>query len=395
MMKRLLYLLVTFSFMIVPGQSLARINMPVMWSQLPDMNNENAYLSTLEWDTEEPTSPIVAIDFMVSSDPELYKPIVALRWWGCYLDGFEPDTPRENAEFVVSWYFDKIGEPWTPGDFLYNDFSVFASETFFGMAGTMKIYEYNAYLSLPFDQEYWQGEQPYGWWWFWIGIAFKDTSAHGRQWGWHASLPTDNIVANVGETQTGPWTYLDDDVALEMMVITALETMSCFEVNTMMATDETIQGAEGDKIEMKGTFDLSQDAQPFDPETDTVALAIDQEQITIPPESFVVAETPNQYQFIGYLPGAGMVTMYLNFDRCLWETTIYGKEAGNLYESDGAEVALTIGVNMGKDEVIWTKKKLKPVARIAKFAETPPIHCCNVDDGGMFGNADRSQAGRE
>jgi len=36
--------------------------------------------------------------------------------------------------------------------------------------------------------------------------------------GWHASLPTDNIVANSGETQTGPWTYLNDDVAVEIMV---------------------------------------------------------------------------------------------------------------------------------------------------------------------------------
>lgn len=346
-------------------------------------------------ETGEPRGPIVAIDFMVASDPELYKPIVALRWWGCYLDDFEPDTPRENVEFVVSWYFDKIGEQWTPGDFLYDECSVFASETFFGMAGPMKVYEYNAYLAIPFDQEYWQGEQPYGWWWFWIGNAFNDSYDHGRQWGWHASLPTGDIVANTSETQTGPWTYLDDDVAIEMMVTAASEIMSCFEVNTMMATDETTQGEEDDKIEIKGAFNLPQGAQPFDPKTDTVTMASDQEQITIPPESFVPAGIPGQYQFEGDLPGVRLVTMYLNFDRCFWKAIINGKEASSLYESDGAEVALTIGVNMGKDDVIWTKKWLRPGARIAKFTETPPIYCCDVDGSGMAGNAELSQVDRE
>jgi hypothetical protein len=49
MMKRLWHVLITVSLIVSPAQSLAGINLPVLWSQGPDMNNENAYLSTLGW----------------------------------------------------------------------------------------------------------------------------------------------------------------------------------------------------------------------------------------------------------------------------------------------------------------------------------------------------------
>lgn len=262
MRKRIMYLLVAVFLMAYPARGFAGINLPVMWSQLPDMDKEANYLSTYGCETGEPSGPIVAIDFMVATNPELYKPIGAIRWWGSYLDEFVPETPLENVEFKISWYFDKIGKPWTPGEHLYHECSVFATEEYYGMAGARRVYEYNAHLSIPFDQEYWQSEQPYGWWWFWVGIAFNDDYEPGRQWGWHASLPTVDIVANWGETQTGPWTYLDNDVALELMVIPTfidkLRPRSCLPNERIRIIGAGFGDTQGDSlvhIGNKNTYD--------------------------------------------------------------------------------------------------------------------------------------------
>lgn len=190
------------------------IDLPVKWSQLPDLD----YQSATRVRAEHPEGwggQIVADDFMCESP----LPIVAVRWWGSYLNpALEPDAgadPRYVPFEIVFHYDDPLAlispgvwentqgytystplRPWTTtvGETPGWQF-VQAQEEFYGnvsLSGgpSYKLYEYNAYLQAPFPQV--EGTI------YWIDIEYDErwmgesAAKASQSWAWNSSVTSWN-----------------------------------------------------------------------------------------------------------------------------------------------------------------------------------------------------------
>jgi len=154
------------------------IPQPVKWSQRPDMDISSAGYKRSEH-PEAWTGQMVADDWMCN-DPD---PVVAVRWWGMYLnanaaptdgdgDGI-PDSRYLNFEIVFhsddplvqnpdgSWSPNSQGYTYsTPLNMLTGYDIVSAQESYYGTVPDGPtdpgwiVYEYNAWLEVPFEQEH-------------------------------------------------------------------------------------------------------------------------------------------------------------------------------------------------------------------------------------------------
>ena len=151
--------------------------------------------------------------------------------------------------------------------------------------------------------------------------------------------------------------------------------MECFEVNHMMVMDKKTCGAERDKIIITGSLKLAEEGE-FNPESDIVTVTINGQDITIPAGSFVEKDFGGiHYYFKGDVDDVGVV-LDLSVDKRRWAMGIFGKETGDLVESSGADVGLSIGLNVGEDSYEWTKKLETDKIGFAQLVEWPPIRCC-------------------
>lgn len=222
------------------GPALAgHIDLPVKWSQPPDMDQGVDHTSIH-------VGPAVCTNDWQCDDP---APIVAVRWWGSYLDGYEPDDGG-MIPFELVFHFDlpaNMVDPETgeqlayshptnpPGALLPMWFNIVAQEDFYGTTvGGEKVYEYNAYLAggnpefANFDQLRWinDGNNPVAFHnIFWLDIGYEDLDGNDNplhHWGWHDAntLVLDNSISNPG-WHFGPWnavTVLETDLAFELMI---------------------------------------------------------------------------------------------------------------------------------------------------------------------------------
>jgi len=208
-MKRLItiYLIGLITWLGAAGIAQADpIGLPVKWSQLPDMDTGTDYLSV-----HQTNGPVVVDDFLCTSP----LPIVALHWWGSYLDG--APVIEGLKSFEVSFHPDGVGvsEPGQPYDFQI----IQAQETFYGTTNAREdVYEYWAYLDTSWEQV--EGRT------YWFDVAYN--MAQGpREWGWHESyqhwgdwaVQTGPGGSPGGNPHLGPWVQLTDkDMAFEVMV---------------------------------------------------------------------------------------------------------------------------------------------------------------------------------
>ncbi|MCK4850133.1 MAG: PEP-CTERM sorting domain-containing protein [Phycisphaerae bacterium] len=211
------------------------IDEPIKWSQLPDMDTGVDQYSV------HVGTAVCSNDYQCT-DP---RPVVAVRWWGSYLDGSEPE-PGAWPTFELAFHYDcppntqdlETGEllayshPTLPP--IYHP-HVIAQEVYIGTTTTSqeKVYRYDAWLPQPFDQEYWKNLEdpsplvgnPHGSDIFWIDIGrvdLVDDDPPLIQWGWHES-ETDKLDLAISNPQWhfGPWanvTVLNRDLAFEVMV---------------------------------------------------------------------------------------------------------------------------------------------------------------------------------
>ncbi|MDY6838852.1 MAG: hypothetical protein SWH78_12865 [Thermodesulfobacteriota bacterium] len=169
----------------------------------------------------------------------------------------------------------------------------------------------------------------------------------------------------------------DDNVTRETVVISVASEMECFEVNRMRVTDRKRRGAKQDRIEIQGSLKLAYDAMPFDPEQDVVTVTIDSQAVTIPKGSFVQNRSA-RFRFKGHIPNVGFVHAYLDFRTCWCRIHIRGLETSGLLEGDGAAVKLSVGMNIGNDDVDWTRKWNWGNLGLGRFVEWPAIRCCQL-----------------
>jgi len=210
----------------VPLAQAEYIDLPVKWSQPPDMERGLDHRSF--HGTVVAPDPVVADDFIsVTGDA-----IVAVRWWGSYLtaDGGLPSDYKPPVGFAVpfhiSFYSDvPAGQdptaPWShPGQLLLEQ-TVLAQEELYGeVPDPETVFMYNAVLKIPFEQALYH--EPGAATVFWIAIDRIDR----EDWGWHEAITQNIDDAVTGPTHLGPWTPLfkikdpnvSADMAFELMV---------------------------------------------------------------------------------------------------------------------------------------------------------------------------------
>ena len=206
------------------------IGLPVKWSQLPDLY----YGSASRARAEHPQAwggQIVADDFLCESP----LPVVAVRWWGSYLDTtLEPTGGSRYLDFEIVFHTDdpldltqsppvnsQGYEYSTPLDVISSSWHyVEAQEEFYGVVTapgqpSYNLYEYNAYLPVPFEQV--EGTI------YWIDIEYDEQGNHGQAvgdiWAWNSSTFSWNDKAVYGPTHNGAWTVVPcHNMAFELMV---------------------------------------------------------------------------------------------------------------------------------------------------------------------------------
>ncbi len=206
------------------------IDLPVKWSQTPWDPDGTDWLSDHTLAADGASGPVVADDFICESP----DPIVAVRWWGSYLDDTQ-GTVRPTAmtgPFDISFHISTgpaaDPHPWSrPGLQVFFNV-VFAQEEFVGFdSAGIAVYRYDAYLNNQFDQWYYsqsqiEPDQILGE--LWLDID-KPT---GEFWGWHEVEPPhprlDWAVVMNGHGQVAHW--LDTDMAFELMTIPEPATMA-------------------------------------------------------------------------------------------------------------------------------------------------------------------------
>lgn len=184
------------------------IDLPVKWSQLPEMGTA-AYDLRAEHPIE-PGGQIVADDWMCN-DP---NPIIAVRWWGSYLNPQYEPTAQRYLPFEMSIHVGDTEPPpsSTPGP-LDKLFMVSAQEHWYGAdANGINVYEYNVYIE-PYYQTM---DQVY-----WLDIEL-DVGSLGwpyYTWGWHNTYqPWGDKTCFSTVSHDGPWNIDCDGQAFELMV---------------------------------------------------------------------------------------------------------------------------------------------------------------------------------
>jgi len=217
------------------------IDEPIKWSQLPDMDTGVDQYSV------HVGNAVCSNDYRCT-DPD---PVVALRWWGSYLDNSGPDDGVVAwPTFELAFHYDcppgvqdlETGEilpyshPTLPP--IYHP-HVIAQEVYVGTTTLgERVYRYDAWLPEAFDQWYWKNLEdpgdplwgnPHGSDIFWIDIGRVHLDADGNevdpptiQWGWHES-ETDKLDLAISNPawHFPPWagvTVLQRDLAFEIMV---------------------------------------------------------------------------------------------------------------------------------------------------------------------------------
>ena len=217
---------------LVDGEEVA-----VIWSQRPDMQNNEPSLST------EFSSAVSSADFIVSNslwDTTSLWPVKQIKWWGAYLDGYDPGNNTSNQHFVIALSHDvspQTTDPVTgevlpfshPGD-TFTIVSTNVQESFFGVTDNgIKLYEYTMTvpgMSMPKPQS------PI----YWIALNYLEDE---HLWGWAetSELLLGNSISNPApELYVGPWadaTVLTRDLALEIIAIPEPATLSFFALGSL------------------------------------------------------------------------------------------------------------------------------------------------------------------
>lgn len=201
--------------LVTPAQA-DYIPLPIKWSQpigfttLPDGTVAIAGVDRLS----DHTVNVIRADDFQCRDPE---PIVAVRWWGSYIDSTVKRPDGFTGPFDISFHlstFPVVPHPFSlPVDGPIYFATVSAQEVFVGIdvAGDF-VYRYDAYLPTPFNQQF-NPTHPNE---YFLDI---DKPTH-ESWGWHESPFGGLDYPALGPTHGGPWTSdPPHDLAFELMVI--------------------------------------------------------------------------------------------------------------------------------------------------------------------------------
>lgn len=236
-MKKFLQAAVVILFVLsfVSTTSAHYIDLPVKWSQLPDMGaNSRDFLSI-----HQANGPVVVNDWKCNQTGV----IPAARWWGSYLDDANDGKLGGWKWFEVSVHPDNQGMPGLFANAAGNPYYLFqivlAQEAFIGNTlGGDSIYRYDTYLNPfwivgregqtypePGEEMFWRQEEGNI---YWMDIAYdigqnNPQGAPPNQWGWHESRPIllSSAVMNAGAVAGNPhldgWNPLGTDTAFEIM----------------------------------------------------------------------------------------------------------------------------------------------------------------------------------
>jgi hypothetical protein len=186
------------------------INLPVKWSQAPDMG-VTAYDQRAEHPVQS-GGQVLADDFQCL-DP---NPVVAVRWWGSYLNPAYEPTATRYLPFELAFHTGDSAPPphSQPGPWT-SFYHVQAQEDYFGTDATgQKVYEYNAYLPTPFVQ------QLNGIYWLDCELQLDTINWPFYTWGWHnTNQPWGDHAAYSTVGHNGPWNEDCEGQAFELMVI--------------------------------------------------------------------------------------------------------------------------------------------------------------------------------
>jgi len=220
---------------LVEGEEVA-----VIWSQRPDMQNNEVSIST------NYGSAVSSSDFIVSNslwDTTSLWPVKQIKWWGAYLDGYDPGNNPSNPGFLVTLSFDvppQTADPVTgevlpfshPGD-NFTSFSTRVQESFFGVTNNaIKLYEYTMTLG---GMSTAKPQSPI----YWIALDYLDSDPitfDEHLWGWAetSNLMLGHSISNPApELHVGPWadaTVLTRDLALEIIAVPEPATLSLLAV---------------------------------------------------------------------------------------------------------------------------------------------------------------------
>lgn len=189
------------------------IDWPVKWSQPIGFNGATIIG---EDRLSDHSIPWIMADDFTCTDP---KPVMALRWWGSYVDSpiLHPNSPGFTVPFEVGFLSSVGPHPDSlPGVQLYQQ-PVLAQEVFVGIdqQGDF-VYRYDAFLPVPFNQV--QGTE------YFLNIDSPGFGPSGERWGWHDAAgphPIQDWAAFSPIGNNGQWfTYQTPrtDLAFEIMI---------------------------------------------------------------------------------------------------------------------------------------------------------------------------------
>ena len=221
-MKRMLILTVLMSsLLMVSATAEVTGDIPVKWSQLPDMLNGYDVLSNNH------TNTLAADDWRCGS----LLPVTDVHWWGSY--EFDDPVARPQGFNIFIWADLTGAIPSQPDGLLYSTYVPFteANETFYGIQqrNDRRGFQYFAILDKPFEQEF--GKI------YWLGIQ----AVSSYYWGWKTSI--DHWRDNAVEQVAGGWEKIIDpagptpqqtDLAFELSVIPEPGTFSLLAMGGML-----------------------------------------------------------------------------------------------------------------------------------------------------------------
>lgn len=158
-----------------------------------------------------PDYPIMADDFIAGD-----MPLLAVRWWGSYIDDQKIREENKDTFFSMALYGSQGSHPFSlpDGPAIYtatlNPVEIFVG---FDAVGDV-VYRYEAMLPTPFfqvlDQEYF------------LSIA-KHIPVDPAPWGWHDSCGSPILdFAATASTPAGPWVTYSPNTDLAFELFTAV-----------------------------------------------------------------------------------------------------------------------------------------------------------------------------